>query len=270
MPICDAFVTARETARSGAIMLLVGGACCFGSASAEALSYVAADIRYVQPDVEGSGEEDVGLGVSVGQALNRRLDLEIGYWEDEFPPDEMPGLLRRKNILFNSIAHFNPRRIFSPYFSLGVGASRTTYNGETDVSPLVSSGLGYTWPVRWIPGMDVQPEIRFQYIHNGGDVSPRNQVDTQALIRISYSGSPSSTAPAVRSLPVAGLAVASGKPRSLSIVCESLDPGTSAYVQNQCESFLDRDKDSIPDMVDRCPNTIPRVRVDTDGCLLPP
>jgi hypothetical protein len=162
--------------------------------------------------------------------------------------------------------------LFTPYLSVGAGVAHLKAKGQSDYAPIVAAGLGYIVPLGARSGFEIQPEVRLQYTRNEGlDESLDDQLDAIGMLRLRYrTGTPPPPARVATNTPQeqALQAPPSAEVASASAYCGKLKPDSSAYIQTRCDRLKDRDRDTVPDGADLCPNTIPGVRVDVDGCLL--
>lgn len=239
-----------------------------GAAMAE--WYIAPDLTYTDPDSKVYDDWDLGFGISLGHSLWGSTDLELGYSVTKLALQTAPGVVRRRQLLLNSVTSLDWQRDWTPYLSFGLGAARLEHSGDVDTVPVATAGLGYSFPVPYLHGLDVQPEVRAAYTRNTDNAPKRNEVDGQAVVRVRYEPFAKPTPAQVAPSPPQPVetAIVVPKPASLSEFCASQVPGSASYRQNRCDRLLDRDGDTIPDQQDYCPNTIPGVKVDSDGCLL--
>lgn len=138
-----------------------------------------------------------------------------------------------------------------PYAGFGIGAIRVESAGDVSTLPSAMLALGFSNALS--KNWHVDTEVRGRYAHDDrGQYGTRDWFDTQALVKLRIHFGLASTSNAV-----------------LHVTPIAPDPAEATCTGSQgCgPTASDRDSDTVPDSRDRCPNTIPKVEVDDDGCM---
>lgn len=214
--------------------------------------YLAPEASYFYPDQKAFQDADASLGIAVGRTLGDSLRFELDYYVLRLIP-ESPGIVDQQSAQINGYWHPLPSGRISPYVGLGLGASHTEYRGNTTTLPFGTLAIGYSNRLSDSGRWQIDTELRARYSYDDDKLFGRSDLlDGQALVRLRFAFG-SRPAPIVGSAPAPVRQPASDACGS-TLLCGSEQP--------------DKDGDSVPDQRDRCPNTIPNVNVDQDGCMV--
>lgn len=212
--------------------------------------YVAPEASYFYPDQKAFEEADASLGVAVGRVMGT-LRLELDYYGLRLIR-EAAGIVDQQNAQLNAYWHPLSSALISPYVGIGIGASATEYRDRSTTMPLGMLAIGYSNRLSRSGRWQLDTEIRARYSYDDEKLFGRSDfLDGQALVRLRFAFDSTHTTPA--RAPTAPLFTPEPDACRSAMACTTEQP--------------DKDGDSVPDGRDRCPNTIPNVSVDQDGCM---
>lgn len=224
--------------------------------------FAAPDVTFVSPDSGLFSGDDWSLGIAAGMVVSPNFELEAHLSAYDLVQRTSGLLVERRQLTFG------PRfRIGDPsyptYLSLSLGAADLETREDSEIAPVASIGLEYRWPLG-LTGMSVGPEIRAQYTRTElSGMDKADQLDTLALVRLIYMPNQyTEQLPIISKPPSPAPTAPETVQHSLELSCKDNASDVS------CRAAHDKDRDGIHDGTDRCPNTVPGVAVDPDGCML--
>ena len=210
--------------------------------------YAAGEVSSVVPDRELFRGTDVSLGAGVGLVLSEAARVELGYQATRLVPGDLPGLLEQNSAQIVGIYDYLRGQRWQVYAGLALGASRARYLGETATLPFATGSTGLSWALAPSGRVRLDAEVRTRYTYDEDEMLGRSGIrDSQFVLRLRWHFG--GTTPGSADAP------------------EPLLPGSPSTRPLERAAPADRDGDGVSDDRDACPNTIPSVAVDTDGCM---
>lgn len=200
--------------------------------------YAAPFGTFVQP----SGNRDIhngwGGGLGIGKIINEYFNVEVrGFWQ---------GLDGKHGGNYDftggsvDVQYHFMRDAFSPYAVIGVGGMNTSGAGKSAASVLGEIGLGATYEVA--DNFLLRADVRYRNNYEGGGGVWRSENDFNDMVVN------------------AGFVIPFGdKPQAAPA------PVAAAAPVDEC-STRDTDRDGVNDCDDKCPGTMARTKVDSQGC----
>lgn len=227
-------------------------------------SFLQSTFAFAKPDSNRYEGKDLAFQLTLGQDLTPRLGWFASYQANEFLPAEGGGLLKQRafdlgtNIYWGN---FGSVRAYSPA-AFGMVDSRL--GDERQRSPSASLGVGYTLPIPWAPNLQVVNEVRGRYSYGNPYASNEGTLDAFGALGLKYSFS--AAPPPRKSPPYIGAPSPVIAPPT-DLASENANTRSLTVAKNK-SNLPDADEDGVKDSLDRCPNSVFGVQVDTDGCTI--
>jgi OOP family OmpA-OmpF porin len=201
--------------------------------------YVAPRINGVWVDGDRKAEDDIGFGAALGKAISPNWNIELGADSSGHRRDGSSDRLRLNTLDLNALRVFKREDRINPYLIGGVGYMDTNDSGS-DKDFYAKAGLGMMADIAKNTSKGTNLQLRGE-MHMRKVFGDQDLTDYVASLGLLYSWGGSIAAPAAAA--IAAIAPAVVKP---------VDG--------------DDDRDGVPNSRDKCPNTPPGVKVDSDGC----
>jgi OOP family OmpA-OmpF porin len=202
--------------------------------------YVAPRINGVWVDDGRSAEDDIGFGASFGKVVSPNWNIELGADSSGHRRAGVDDRLRLNTIDVNALRVFKREDRINPYLIAGVGQMDTNAPGS-DKDFFGKAGVGLMADIAKNTGkgtnLQLRGEMHVRKVFAQGD----DLTDYVASLGLLYSWGGSIAAPAAAA--IAAIAPVAAKP---------VDG--------------DDDRDGVLNSRDKCPNTPPGAKVDSDGC----
>lgn len=202
--------------------------------------YVAPRINGVWVDDGRKAEDDVGFGASFGKAVSQNWNIELGADSSGHRRAGVDDRLRLNTIDLNALRVFKREDRINPYLIAGVGQIDTNAPG-TDKDFFGKAGVGLMADIAKNTSKGTNLQLRGEMHVRKVFADGPELTDYVASLGLLYSWGGSIAAPAAAA--IAAIAPAVVKP---------VDG--------------DDDRDGVLNSRDKCPNTPPGAKVDSDGC----
>jgi OmpA-OmpF porin, OOP family len=222
--------------------------------SAEDPIYVSASFGYAWPDSSRQADSGLGFKLQLGWQLapHWNLELDSSFTNYETGNDLQSDFYR--SALGLELLWMPRRNVWTPFVALGAGAAYNDVypNRGDEVDPTANAGVGFLTRPLGPYGLRVRLEGRYTYdwrkpddlgdlsAHLGFHIPLRRPKE---VVRIEVR---ETVREVVREVP-------------REIIRETII---------QPPVVVDTDRDGIDDTRDRCPNTLPGTRVDSEGCAI--
>lgn len=201
--------------------------------------YVAPRINGVWVADDRQADDDIGFGASLGKVVSPDWNVELGLDSSGHRRAGTDDRLRLNTFDLNALRVFKREDSVNPYLIGGVGYMDTN-DRASDKDFYAKAGLGMMADIarNTSKGTNLQLRGEMHVRKVFGDEAPTDYVASLGLL---YSWGGSIAAPAAT-------AIAAIAP----VVVKPVDG--------------DDDRDGVPNSRDKCPNTPPGAKVDSDGC----
>ncbi len=217
--------------------------------------YLTPSLSFIKGDRGRDADIGYGTGIGLGAAVNRWLNLEVGFKYDTLTGDGGKDDFDQWSIGVDGLFFLNRNRLFSPYLVGGGGFLKTNFDGDKSTNPMVNLGVGFEHELT-DHGTALRTDVRWRRDFDNDSLPDEDAFDDWVFNL--------------------GLSVPLGKQVAAAAADSDRDgvpddrddcPGTplgAAVDERGCE--LDSDGDGVVDRLDRCPNTPPGAAVDANGC----
>jgi OOP family OmpA-OmpF porin len=209
--------------------------------------YVAPFGTFVQPGGDRQSNNGWGGGMGFGKMLDEHFNVELkGFYQG------LSGANGNGNLDMTGgtadVQYFINRGTFSPYTVLGLGAMNTSHNGDSGMGFIGEAGAGLTYEVS--DNFLIRSDVRYRYNQNF-NANQQNGTNEFHDMVVNL-----------------GFVIPFGpKPVAPVAAAEPLPLPTPLPVAAGC-STLDDDQDGVNNCVDKCPTTLPGVKVSIVGCWI--
>lgn len=145
-------------------LFAVGAGAVAASAMAQELDtrwYLSPNVTHVFEDDDRNADNDWGLQVQGGRAVNNVLNLELNLKGQDFDLDA-GGDIEQRGLSLDGLLFFNRNPEFAPYFLLGAGMLHNDTPVDNHWNPTVEAGLGF-WRQVDDDGAQFRAEVRHRY-----------------------------------------------------------------------------------------------------------
>ncbi|HUS25672.1 MAG TPA: hypothetical protein VM369_12070 [Candidatus Binatia bacterium] len=244
---CDRLDTRRAGNRTG----LRAAAVCLGLVlaatsprAAQALdAFASAEAAALVPDDTLARDGDTALAAGTGFA-GTGAALGIDYGANRFDARRTAGSITQRWLRLSWSRDFLARGAWTGVAGIGLGAMEESSRLGRDTLPLAALWLGVGWNATRHFRLEALLRGRGSHGHDAR-LGSADAVDGEAALRVRFAVA------LPRAVPVREVPAITAAP------LPPADPPPPA----------DSDDDSVPDSLDLCPSTAPRVPVDADGCL---
>lgn len=202
--------------------------------------YVAPRINGVWVDDGRKAEDDIGFGASFGKVVSPNWNIELGADSSGHRRSGVDDRLRLSTIDLNALRVFKREDRINPYLIAGVGQIDTNAPGS-DKDFFGKAGVGLMADIAKNTSKGTNLQLRGEMHVRKVFADAADLTDYVASLGLVYSWGGAIAAPAAAA--IAAIAPAVAKP---------VDG--------------DDDRDGVPNSRDKCPNTPPGAKVDSDGC----
>ncbi len=252
------------------------------SADIDSRTYIVPAISYVGADEDRLADDNAGLQLGFGKAVNDRWNMEFSLVGDVLEQTDTNYEYEQAGVLIDGLFFFTRNPGFAPYAVIGAGAINTSFAGDNNnTNPMANIGFGF---FRQLTSGGTQLRLDARYrIDEDDRVVPGGEAHERFedwLVNIGLAipfGSAPESEPEPAPEPVAETAAA---PAPAPVVvdsdsdgvpddqdsCAGTSPGAKVDAKG-CE--LDSDGDGVADSKDSCPDTAAGIKVDTKGCEIP-
>jgi len=208
--------------------------------------YVAPFGTFIQPGGDRNMNSGWGGGLGVGKMLDEHFNVELKGFYQNLSGDNGNGNADYEGGVAE-VQYYIMRDKFSPYTVLGLGGMNTRLNGKNAASFIGEAGAGFTYEVS--DNFLIRSDVRYRYNNNFNADQPL-QAGTNEYHDMVVN---------------VGFVIPLG-PKPQPVVAEAPAPAPQP-VEVSCSS-LDDDQDGVNNCVDKCPTTLPGVKVSIVGCWI--
>lgn len=253
------------------------------SADVDSRTYIVPAISYVGADEDRLADDNAGLQLGFGKAVNDRWNMEFSLVGDILERTEGDLKYEQAGVLIDGLFFFTRNPGFAPYAVIGAGALNTSYGGDNNnnTNPMANIGLGFFRQLTQ-GGTQLRLDARYRIDEDNRQVDGGKEHErfedwlVNIGLAIPFGAAPqpepepapepvAEAAPAPAPAPVVVDSDGDGVPDDQD-ACAGTPVGAKVDARG-CE--LDSDGDGVVDSKDKCPATAAGIKVDTKGCEIP-